>query len=60
MLTKLLADITGSSESFGAPNVRLPVAVSFKVYSSHALVTGLRVTDPAKVLLLLTQNRTRA
>jgi hypothetical protein len=60
MLMKLLTDITGSSESFGAPNVRLPAVVSFNVYSSQALVTGLSEIDPATVLLPLTQNRRRA
>jgi hypothetical protein len=60
MLTKLPTDETGSSDSLGAPNARLVLVLSLSVYSSHAVVIGLRVIAPAMVLLLFTQKRKRA
>jgi hypothetical protein len=60
MLIKFPTEWTGSSETFGEPKVRPVVVVSFKVYSSQAVVTGLRVMEPATVLLPLTQKRRRA
>jgi hypothetical protein len=59
-LMKLLTDVTGRSVSFGAPKETLPVRRSFNTYSSQEEVTGLRVIPPVIVLLLLTQNRSRA
>ena len=60
MLMKLPTDETGNSDSFGTPKARPALVLSLRVYSSHAVVTGLRLIAPAIVLLLLTQNRKRA